>query len=101
MTDPAQIIVVELQYTSDDLSKVDALIDAHMAFVDAQYKAGIFLASGPKVPRTGGVILARGSDVDAIAALMKQDPFLIEGVATYRYTAFLPRRTDAEALAAL
>ncbi|GAB5509965.1 MAG: YciI family protein [Hyphomicrobiales bacterium] len=101
MTDSTQIIVIELQYTSDDLSKVDALIDAHMAFIDAQYKAGIFLASGPKVPRTGGVILAKGTDIDTIAELMNQDPFLMEGVATYSYTAFLPRRTDAEAFADL
>lgn len=101
MTDATQIIVIELQYISNDLSKVDALIDAHMAFIDAQYEAGIFLASGPKVPRTGGVILAKGTDIDAIAELMNQDPFLIEGVATYSYTAFLPRRTDAKAFAGL
>ncbi|MEO0385820.1 MAG: YciI family protein [Pseudomonadota bacterium] len=101
MTDPTQIIVIELQYTSDDLSQVDALMDAHMAFIDAQYRAGIFVASGPKVPRTGGVILAKGTDIDAMAELMSQDPFLKAGVATYSYTAFLPRRTDAEAFAAL
>ncbi|MFK7791601.1 MAG: YciI family protein [Devosiaceae bacterium] len=101
MAEPTQIFVIELHYTTDDLSKIDALLDAHMAFIDAQYDAGIFLASGPKVPRVGGVILAKGDDLEVMKDLMKQDPFMIEGVADYSYTAFLPRRTDSKAFANL
>ncbi len=101
MSKETQIFVIELKYTTDDLSRIDALLDAHMAFIDAQYDAGLFLASGPKVPRVGGVILAKGSDLEAMKTLMRQDPFMIEGVAEYSYTGFLPRRTDAEGFAAL
>lgn len=101
MSEETQIFVIELKYTTDDLSCIDALLDAHMAFIDAQYEAGLFPASGPKVPRAGGVILAKGSDLEAMKTLMREDPFMVAGVADYSYTAFLPRRTDAEAFAAL
>lgn len=101
MSKTSHIVIVELTYTTDDLSKIDALLDSHMAFIDRQYEAGLFLASGPKVPRVGGVILATTDNRDALKAVMEQDPFYVEGVADYTYTTFIARRTDATAFAAL
>jgi uncharacterized protein YciI len=101
MSTNTQIFIIELTYTTDDLSRIDALLDAHMKFIDAQYDAGLFLASGPKAPRVGGIILAKGSDLGAIKVVLREDPFMIEGVADYSITAFLPRRTDIKAFAAL
>ena len=40
------------------IEKVIELLEAHCCYLDKYYAAGIFLASGPQVPRTGGVFFA-------------------------------------------
>lgn len=86
------IFVIDLTYIVP-LEAVELHIEAHRAYLAAQYDAGHFLASGPKVPREGGVILAKGASRSAIEALVALDPFKIEGVAEYRVTEFIPRMT--------
>lgn len=87
------MFILSLTYTAD-LSEVDRHIEPHMDWVKDGYDRGIFLASGRKNPRTGGVILARGSrsEIDAIVAA---DPFTIHGVADYEVTEVLVSRTAA------
>lgn len=50
------MFIVLLTYVKP-LEQVDTHIEAHKVFLDQYYTQGKFLASGPKVPRTGGVIL--------------------------------------------
>ena len=64
------------------LAEVDALMRRHMAWLDAQYDAGRFIVSGRQIPRSGGVILARGDDREEIETLAASDPFVAGGVAT-------------------
>jgi uncharacterized protein YciI len=82
------------------LTEVDRVREAHMAWVAEQYAAGWFLASGAKVPRTGGVILARAMDRERLDAIVASDPFTREGVAEYEVTEFLAT-TVADDVAAL
>jgi uncharacterized protein YciI len=65
------------------------LLAGHMDWVRAQYEAGVFVASGRKVPRDGGVVLAVGDDRAAIEKLVATDPFSVAGVCEYRVTQFL------------
>ncbi len=65
------------------LAEIDAHLDAHRAFLDRHFATGAFLASGPKVPRTGGVILAHGTDRQALELTLNQDPFRQLGLANY------------------
>ena len=65
----------------------------HMAWLDEQYAAGRFIVSGRRVPRTGGVILARGNDRAAIEALAASDPFVSGGVATCEVIEFRASQT--------
>ncbi len=93
------LFVVDLTYRKP-LSEVDAALPAHAAFLDRCYRSGVFLLSGRKEPRTGGVILARAPDRDALADILAGDPFHAAGVAEYAVTEFLPSRA-APSLAAL
>ena len=70
------------------LAAVDALMREHVAWLDEQYAAGRFLVSGRQVPRTGGVIVARGDDREEIEALAATDPFVAGGVATCEVVQF-------------
>ena len=65
------------------LEEVDRLLDEHVAFLDAQFAAGRFLAAGRRVPRTGGVILAPEGARAELEAALRDDPFHREGIADY------------------
>ncbi|MGF1867475.1 YciI family protein [Enterovibrio norvegicus] len=86
------MFVVSLTYTVA-LSEVDQYIDAHMAYLEKQYAEGHFLASGRKVPRTGGIILARANDRAHLDAILRADPFYQAGVADYDIMEFEPSMT--------
>ncbi|NEB76490.1 hypothetical protein G3I40_14830 [Streptomyces sp. SID14478] len=89
------MFVLELTYTGP-LARVDALLDAHRAWLDEHFAAGTFLAAGRKVPRDGGIILAVGAGRAAIEEITATDPFVIGGVCAYRVTEFLATTTAAE-----
>ena len=72
------------------LEEVDALIPAHVAFLDQHYASGLFIVSGRRVPRTGGVIVIAGHDREQVVAVLEQDPFKQAGVATYELVEFAP-----------
>ena len=64
------------------LEEVDALMRDHMAWLNEHYAAGRFVVSGRQIPRTGGVILARGDDREEMEQIAASDPFVSGGVAT-------------------
>ncbi len=96
------IYIIELHYTAP-IAELDVWLIAHRAYLDNSYKAGIFIASGPQHPRTGGVILARGVDNDGdvvtrerLANIMDADPFMVNKVATYKIIEFNPVKYSEE-----
>ena len=80
------MFVIELIYKVP-LDQIDAAMKAHVAWLNAHYAAGTFLASGRKIPRDGGVILAVG-ELAAIEAIAKEDPFVARGLAETRIIEF-------------
>ena len=78
------MFILTLTYIAP-LEEVDRHVPAHMDWIKAGYASGTFLASGRKVPRTGGFILAKGDRTD-IEALVATDPFMVAGVTTYDIT---------------
>ena len=93
------MFVLSLTYIAP-LDEVDAHLAAHREFLSAQYARGAFLMSGRKVPREGGIIIARAGSRAEVEELVRQDPFHRAGVARYDITEFVPTMT-ADALAAL
>jgi uncharacterized protein YciI len=83
------MFVVLLTYTQT-LEVVDALVPAHSEFLQRMYHAGTFLLSGRKEPRDGGVILASAASVQELESVLAQDPFHLNGVASYQVIEFLP-----------
>ena len=76
------------------LDEVERLMPEHRAFLDRFYREGKLVCSGPREPRTGGVILA---DVDSEVEAMKivvEDPFFSEKVAHYELIRFNITRSD-------
>lgn len=82
--------IVELTYKAS-LENIEELLDDHRAFLDRYYKKGLFIASGPKNPREGGVLLAKGS-IENIHVVMAEDPFIRNDLVEYRVIEFIPRK---------
>jgi len=101
------MFVIELVYKAD-LSDIDAHMKAHVAFLKKYYAAGIFLVSGRKIPRDGGVILAVAESREQLEAIVREDPFHVHGLAEFRVIEFrasqhakdVQTRIDADARAA-
>jgi uncharacterized protein YciI len=89
------MFVLELTYTAP-VERVDELLEAHVAWLDALYEDGVFIASGRKNPRDGGVILAVGDDRARIEKIAAADPFTVGGVCQYRITEFIATKTAPE-----
>ena len=82
------MFVVSLNYKVP-LEQVDAHIEDHIAWLKQAYAKGMFLASGRKVPRDGGVILVKG-DRAALEDELTRDPFHQHDMADYHITEFDP-----------
>lgn len=87
------MFILSLTYVKPT-EEADRLMQPHMDWVNEGYDRGMFLASGRKNPRTGGVILARGERAE-VEAYVAADPFTIESVALYEVTEVAVTRTAA------
>lgn len=70
----------------EPLEKVIELLEDHRLYLDKHYAAGHFIASGPQVPRTGGVILCKAANRAEVEEIIKEDPF--NAVADYQIIEF-------------
>jgi uncharacterized protein YciI len=83
------MFIIDLKYIVP-IEKVDEVRDEHIKFLKKYYQKSIFLASGPKVPRNGGVILANEVNREELNIIIMQDPFFEKKIAEYEITEFIP-----------
>jgi uncharacterized protein YciI len=81
------MFVIELTYKVA-LAQIDAAMAAHMQFLKKHYASGVFLMSGRKIPRDGGIIIATGPGKEAVEAIAAADPFVSGGLADVRVIEF-------------
>lgn len=79
------MFIISLTYQKP-LNEVDYYLEEHVTFLKRHYTAGHFIASGRKVPRTGGVILAKAPSKAFLEEIMVEDPFIMHHIATYEIT---------------
>lgn len=82
------LFIIDLSYAAP-LEKLDEAMKAHIAFLDKHYESGHFIASGRKVPRTGGIILATAESKAEVESWMKEDPFYKLELTNFKITEFL------------
>lgn len=79
--------IVDLHYIVP-LEKLDAHMTEHVKYLHKYYKQNTFVASGRKVPRTGGIILALATSREELDAIIEEDPFYKHKLAEFRVTEF-------------
>ena len=87
------MFIVNLTYKVE-LKKVDDFLAEHILYLKEQYAAGYFLASGRKVPRSGGVILSKMKDKAELMKVLNKDPFKMNDLADYEIIEFIPSMTS-------
>jgi uncharacterized protein YciI len=76
------------------LDEVERLTPAHREFLDRYYRQGKFIVSGPREPRSGGVIIADVENELEAMKIIVEDPYFIQKVADYELIRFTPTRHD-------
>ena len=83
--------IIDLEYQAP-IEEIEKHLDAHMDYIYAGRDKGYFISWGPKVPRTGGLIIAQAETREEIEAFASTDPFVTEGVSKMTVTEFVARR---------
>lgn len=78
------------------LENIDQHLTNHVAYLNAQYEQGHFLMSGKKIPRNGGVILAKAKSKEEVMQIVAKDPFYINQLADYEVLEFAPSKSTKE-----
>jgi uncharacterized protein YciI len=93
------MFIVDLKYIVP-LEELDEHMEAHVQYLRKYYDQHIFVASGRKVPRTGGIILALVKDEESLKKILMEDPFYKHRLADFSITQFLASQyhPDLEAL---
>ena len=81
------MFVLILTYTKP-IEQVDAFLAEHRAYLAEKYKTGHLVASGSQVPRTGGVILCNAQSRAEVEAIVAEDPFYKNEIASYEIIEF-------------
>ena len=81
------MFVIELLYTAS-LDEIDAHMTEHVRFLKKHYASGVFVVSGRKIPRDGGIILATGTSRQEIETIVREDPLCKKGLADFRVIEF-------------
>ena len=89
------MFVISLTYVCE-MSEVDKHLSAHIDYLNKQYSDGVFLASGRKVPRIGGVILANVESREKLEQILSDDPFKQHALAEYDIIEFVPTKAATE-----
>jgi uncharacterized protein YciI len=89
------MFIIDLNYIAT-LEELDAHMADHVKYLRKYYKKNIFIASGRKVPRTGGIILALADSKEVIEKLIKEDPFYKHKLAEFTITEFLTSQYHPE-----
>jgi uncharacterized protein YciI len=83
------MFIVMIHYKKS-LEVVDEYLVAHRAYLEVGYQKDYFIASGPRNPRTGGIILSQLNDREKLIEILNQDPFQLNDIVEYEIIEFNP-----------
>ena len=89
------MFIINLNYIVP-LQELDLHMTDHVKFLKKYYKLNVFVASGRKVPRTGGIILALAKSKEAIEQVISEDPFCKLRLAEFTITEFLTSQSHPD-----
>ncbi|MBD1393241.1 YciI family protein [Mucilaginibacter glaciei] len=89
------MFIISLNYIVP-LAELDQHMEAHVNYLKKYYKADVFIMSGRKVPRTGGIIIAQADSKEILQKIIAEDPFHKYQLAEFTITEFLPSQSHPD-----
>jgi uncharacterized protein YciI len=89
------MFILNLTYAKP-IIEVEKYLSNHIAFLDKYYNAKKFICSGRKNPRTGGIIFCNAQNINEVNAILSEDPFYKEKIASYEIIEFIPTKYAAD-----
>ncbi|MEO7214716.1 YciI family protein [Mucilaginibacter sp.] len=89
------MFIINLNYIVP-LEELDKHMAAHVKYLEKYYQADVFLVSGRKVPRTGGIIIAQADSKEILEKIIAEDPFFQHQLAKFTITEFLASQSHAD-----
>lgn len=83
------MFIIDITYIKP-IEIVEKYLVEHRNFLEEGYQKNYFVASGPKNPRTGGIIISQLKDRAMLEQILKEDPFLVHDIAEYHLIEFEP-----------
>ncbi len=84
------LFTVLIRYTSP-LTEVDRVAPEHRSYLAEVFKKGYLVASGPMVPRTGGILWIRAPHRERVEQIVRDDPYARAKVALFEILEFDPK----------
>lgn len=81
---------IVLVHYKKPLEIIDQYLVSHRNHLDQGYQNNLLIASGPRSPRTGGILLSQSSDRFQLESFLHADPFYVNGLADYEIIEFEP-----------
>lgn len=82
------MFIISLNYIVP-LDELDRHMEAHVKYLKKYYAADVFIMSGRKVPRTGGIIIAQANSKEILEKIIAEDPFYQHKLAEFEITEFM------------
>jgi uncharacterized protein YciI len=89
------MFVIMLHYKKP-LAEVDKFLTEHRNYLEQGYQKNYYITSGPRNPRTGGIILSQLQDKQQLEKILEQDPFYINDLVEYEIIEFIPVKYHAD-----
>jgi uncharacterized protein YciI len=89
------MFIISLNYIAP-LEELDRHMEAHIKYLKKYYAADVFIMSGRKVPRTGGIIIAQADSKEIMEKIIADDPFSRHKLAEFEITEFLASQSHPD-----
>lgn len=85
------MFVIQLKFSTNK-ANANHFMDGHNAWLKDGFAKGTFLLAGTIQPKLGGAVLAHNATLEQVQAIVKEDPFVAEGVATAEIIEITPSK---------
>ncbi|MFO1434067.1 MAG: YciI family protein [Candidatus Competibacteraceae bacterium] len=86
--------VLESQFQKP-FDQFGSAVSEHRAYLQTWYDKGVLLCSGPKMDKSGGVIIGKAESITDIETMIAGDPYNVAGLAKYTIKEFNPVKKAA------
>ncbi|MDR1731499.1 MAG: YciI family protein [Synergistaceae bacterium] len=87
------MILVVVSYVKP-IGEVERFVTEHRAYLTKYMESRQIVLFGRRTPPIGGVILFNVNSAEEVDAIMKKDPFYLNGISKYELIDFTPSKID-------